>query len=168
MCSGPPDSHYPSLPLAHVPAYLVLVELAHQWAGKEVAVVHSQSKGATMWGAQQGGHGLQKADCDAWHLGVPLADPCQLLAQGLLQCQGKGAWAGALPPWIWAQRKDLESRYKNAEARHSCGSHVDPASGPSDLVPSALTKGPGIFAGRVAGESNIPRAACEGQRYLAS
>jgi hypothetical protein len=119
MHTGPLVSHCPCLPPAHVPAYLVLVELAHQWAGKEVAVMHSQSKGATVRGAQQGGHGLQKADCDAWHLGVPLADTSQLLAQGLLQCQGKGAWAGALPPWVRAQWEDLESRkYKNAEAPH--------------------------------------------------
>lgn len=113
-----------------------------------------------MRGAQQGGHGLQKADCDAWHLGVPLADTSQLLAQGLLQCQGKGAWAGALPPWIRAQWEDLESRRReNAEARGPCGSHVYPASGPLDSVPSALTEGPGIFAGGVAGEPNTPRAA---------
>lgn len=148
MHTGPLVSHRPCLPAAYVSAYLVLVELAHKWAGKEVAVVHSQSKGATVRGAQQGGHGLQKADCDAWHLRVPLADTSQLLAQGLLQCQGKGAWAGALPPWVWAQWEDLESRrYKNAEAPHSCGSHAYPAPGPSDSVPSALTKGPGIFAG---------------------
>lgn len=43
MRSGPPVSRCPSLPAAHAPEYLVLVELAHQWTGKEVAVVHSQS-----------------------------------------------------------------------------------------------------------------------------
>lgn len=98
--------------------YLVLVELAHQWAGKEVAVVHSQSQSATMRGAQQCGHGLQEAHCDAWHLGVPLADTSQLLAQCLLQCQGKGAWAGALPPWVGTQWEDLKAEgVKDAEVR---------------------------------------------------
>lgn len=80
MYSGPPVSRCPSLPPAHVPVYLVLVELAHQWAGKEVAVMHSQGQSATMWGAQQGGHSLQEAHCDAQHVRVPLADASQLLA----------------------------------------------------------------------------------------
>lgn len=62
-----------------------------------------------MRGAQQGGHGLQETHCDAWHLGVPLANTSQLLAQGLLQGQGEGAWTGALPPWVGAQWEDLKA-----------------------------------------------------------
>lgn len=84
MHSGPPVSQLPFPPASACTGYLVLVELAHQWAGKEVAAVHGQSQGTAMRGAQQGGHGLQKANCDAWHLRVPLADTGQLLAQGLL------------------------------------------------------------------------------------
>lgn len=69
--------------------------------------MHGQGQGPAMWGAQQGGEGLQEAHCNARHLGAPLADVRQLLAQGLLQRQGGRARAGALPPRARAQWEDL-------------------------------------------------------------
>lgn len=70
--------------------------------------MHGQSQGPAMRGAKKGGNGLQEAHCDTCHLRTPLADACQLLAQGLLQCKGNRAGTGALPPWAGAQREDLE------------------------------------------------------------
>ena len=92
---GPPEAH------------LVLAELAHQGAGKDVAAVHGQGQGPAVWGAQQGGESLQEAHGDTRHLGAPLADSRQLPAQGLLQCQGGRARVGALPPRARAQWEDL-------------------------------------------------------------
>lgn len=92
---GPPEAH------------LVLAELAHQGAGKDVAAVHGQGQGPAVWGAQQGGESLQEAHGDTRHLGAPLADSRQLPAQGLLQRQGGRACVGTLPPWARAQWEDL-------------------------------------------------------------
>lgn len=97
-----------------------------------MAAVHGHGQGPTVWGAQQGSHGLQEAHCDAWHLRVPLADSGQLLTQGLLQRQGKRARTGALPPGIWAQWEDLEQQGQESGGG-ACGAenpHTAPVSEP--------------------------------------
>lgn len=99
-----------------------------------------------MRGAQQGGHGLQETHCDAWHLGVPLANTSQLLAQGLLQGQGEGAWTGALPPWVGAQWEDLKAEgVGSAEALYPWLPCI-PLLKSSRLGLICMTKGPGVCA----------------------
>jgi hypothetical protein len=84
-----------------------------------MATVHGCGQGPTVWGAQQGGHGLQEAHRDAWHLRVPLADTGQLLAKCLLQREAQGTQARAWPAWVRTQREDLEwqGRYQWSRSR---------------------------------------------------
>lgn len=70
--------------------------------------MHGHHQGTAVWGAEQGGEGLQDTHRDARHLRVTLDDAGQLLAQGLLQREGHGAGTGALPPRVRAEREDLE------------------------------------------------------------
>lgn len=91
----PPPSHAAACSpgLCRMCAHLVLGDLAQQGTGKEVVPLHGHDQGTAVWGAEQSGNGLQEAHRDARQLGAPLAESRQLLAQGLLQCEGDRAGA---------------------------------------------------------------------------
>lgn len=82
-------------------AHLILVQLAHQWAGDEVVTMHGHHQRPAVRRVHQCSHCLEKSCCDPGHLCVPLADASQFLPQGLLQRQGKRAQVRILPSWVW-------------------------------------------------------------------